>query len=61
MDDADIAGDRIDAERERMIAQARKSQPEAVATGACLFCGDPVEDQMRWCSPECRDDWECRR
>lgn len=61
MDDIDRANDQVDKETEQLINQARKSQPEAAATGACLYCGDEVKPGFRWCSPECRDDWEMMR
>jgi hypothetical protein len=39
------------------VYQVRK--PEAPATtGFCLNCGEPVADGLRWCSVECRDDWQ---
>lgn len=28
------------------------------ATGFCLFCDDPAEVDKRFCSVECRDDWQ---
>lgn len=56
-DDADIANDLADAERERAIAEARvfHGQP---GIGICINCGVAVEGDKRWCSSECRDDWE---
>ncbi|MDR1063651.1 MAG: hypothetical protein LBL48_06930 [Azoarcus sp.] len=37
--------------------KARKpAAPEA--TGFCLNCAEPLPNGRRWCSPECRDDWE---
>lgn len=27
-------------------------------TGLCLWCSEPVEDERRWCSVECRDEHE---
>lgn len=44
-------------ERERLIAKARR-QPKILATGHCLYCNAGVENSRRFCSPECRDDWE---
>lgn len=61
MDDIDRANDRIELETERMIKEARKSQPEALPTGACLYCRDEVKPGFRWCCPECRDDWQAVR
>ena len=31
---------------------------DAEETGFCLYCGEPVKKGRRWCSPECRTDWE---
>lgn len=28
--------------------------------GMCLNCGDKVGEEMRWCSNDCRDDWQRR-
>lgn len=44
-------------ERERLIAKARKSM-KVLATGHCLFCNVELESGKRFCSPDCRDDWE---
>lgn len=44
-------------ERERLIQKARR-QPKILATGHCLWCNIEVEHGRRWCSPECREDWE---
>lgn len=61
MDDIDRANDQVDRETEQLINQARKSHPEATATGECLYCGGEVKPGFRWCCPECRDDWEMVR
>lgn len=61
MDDIDRAGELIDMMNEKLVNQARNRPPEAVSTGECLFCGEDVKPGVRWCSPECRDDWEARR
>lgn len=61
MDDIDRAGDLIDKVNEELIKQARNRPPEAVATGACLYYGENIKPGFRWCSPECRDDWEMVR
>lgn len=31
---------------------------EAEPTGYCLFCGEEVSGNKRWCCPSCRDMWE---
>ncbi|MDR4518944.1 MAG: hypothetical protein MRK00_16360 [Nitrosomonas sp.] len=61
MDQIDIANEREQMDTQRAIENARKLHKAAEATGHCLFCGDDVEDGVRWCSPECRDDWEVRQ
>jgi hypothetical protein len=39
-----------------------KKKPEGHSqTGECIWCGEPLQDGRRWCSPECRDDWESHR
>lgn len=53
----DNASEIENSERERLIAKARKS-PKIVATGHCLYCNAEVDNSRRFCSPECRDDWE---
>lgn len=59
--DFELAQKITDMQMEKSIEAARCSQPEAVATGACLYCGEQVKPGFRWCSPECRDDWEMVR
>lgn len=57
MDEAD----RADNERERDLAEAlRKRRPAGpVATGFCLYCGEPLDDGMRWCAgTDCEREWE---
>ena len=40
------------------IEAARKSTPEILATGECLFCEAHLPPGVRWCGAECRDDWQ---
>lgn len=56
MDEADRANDEV----ERSLAEAaRLRKPTGpIATGRCLYCDDIVGDTQRWCSVECRDNWE---
>lgn len=37
---------------------SRRDEPQAVAIGECLFCGEAVEQGRRWCDAQCRDDWQ---
>lgn len=57
MDAADIS-----QQKEELFSRANlyKSKREIVAVkpnGFCLFCGEPVSENRRWCDAECRDDW----
>lgn len=56
MDEADIANDLADAERERALSQIKVTPPQA-GIGICINCAAPVEDDRRWCCVACRDDW----
>lgn len=54
-DDADRTADR--QEREYHFLRLASLQPTAPEpAGHCLFCGE--ETAERWCSTECRDDYE---
>jgi len=58
-DDADRAGEREEIFRAVALAVRKPTGPRA--TGACLWCGEPVEDERRWCpGVECRDKWEAK-
>lgn len=52
--------DRAAQEEEMLLAEAIKARRPAgpVPTGRCLWCDEIVGDTMRWCSVECRDQWE---
>lgn len=59
MDDADRAEERIEQALDDALGEVRRAQEHGVkAVGACLFCGEPLPDHMRFCGPDCRDDWE---
>ena len=60
-DEADIGTEASESEREYQMSEIRRlaEKKEVEATGACLSCGDKVKNKnIRWCSPDCRDDWE---
>jgi hypothetical protein len=57
MDVIDQAQKQIEQALERALKQ-RRAEPEAVFTGRCLWCDDPVPAPRRWCCAKCRDDWE---
>ncbi|GAB4112981.1 MAG: hypothetical protein Fur0019_19390 [Tibeticola sp.] len=59
MDEADITAERLEIEMARLLKLRRASGP--APTGECLWCGEKVAEHLRWCSVECRDDWERAR
>lgn len=60
-DDADKAAEQQELMETRQIQQLRElaGRQEVGATGACLSCGELLNDyDRRWCDADCRDDWE---
>ena len=55
MDEADRAWKDIEM-LSRYIPRA--PEPEAKATGRCLWCGKRVKKGLRWCDASCRDQWQ---
>lgn len=55
-DDLDRAAEREALDRDLALRVRRPEGP--AATGACLYCGEPLPSGVRWCATECRDDWE---
>lgn len=55
-DEADLAQAR--SEYELSVLLARRLPQGPAPTGYCLWCGEPLMDARRWCSAECRDDFE---
>lgn len=55
--------DRANDLAQRLLdAELAKKKPVGPSpTGACLWCDEPLPDGRRWCSPECRDDWEAHQ
>ena len=53
----------IERTHERNLAAAHRP-PGPAFTGACLYCGTPIEIrpvgqlQPRWCNADCRDLWQ---
>ncbi|GAB4303825.1 MAG: hypothetical protein Fur0034_20160 [Desulfuromonadia bacterium] len=56
MDEIDVTTERLEREMAHLLRLRRASGP--APTGSCLWCGEPVADHLRWCSVDCRDDWE---
>lgn len=40
------------------LHHCRRDEPNAVATGFCLYCDEPIEPPRRWCNADCRDEWQ---
>ena len=58
-DDADVANDLIQYAIHNGIKNASSEAHKIVnSTGQCIWCGDKVKDQKRWCSIECRDEYQ---
>lgn len=59
MDEIDRAQDEV----ERSLAESLRSRRSAgpAPTGRCLWCDEILDDVKRWCSPECRDQWDARK
>lgn len=59
MDQYDEAEALESLHREKAIKAARDAAGAGLQpTGRCHWCGDPVEAPQRFCSLECRDDWD---
>lgn len=56
VDLAQAQNERLDAIRLKNC-RLQASRPLQDPTGVCLNCGELVSDGLRWCDPECRDDW----
>jgi len=56
-DEVDITAERQAREEKYLLAAARRPAGP-VSTGYCLYCEDVVGDEVRWCSTECRNEWE---
>lgn len=59
-DEIDRANDLAQTHLELAIAAAR-SGPELAATGACLYCDEPLEGGRRFCDAEHRDAYDQER
>ena len=55
-DEADRAQDTMEGLEKHMLAASRKPAP--FATGKCLYCETPVEDELLFCDKECHSDYE---
>lgn len=58
--DIDRAIDNSEHITEMRIDHIRKQagKKEALPRGRCLFCGESLSGDERWCDSDCRDDWD---
>ena len=58
-DEVDVANDlmqhAIDVGIRNAYEQIKKPSNQ---TGKCIWCENPVKDDRRWCSVECRNEFE---
>lgn len=63
MEIIDRAQEEVERQLERSLQLARNQGIKYHAIGYCLNCGEPLDDGVRWCDADCRDDflkWENR-
>lgn len=58
-DFADLGAER--EARDRALALQVRAPEGPAATGACLCCGEPLPEGLRWCDAECRDTWQAEQ
>lgn len=63
IDDVDKANEAQAVLIDAAIAEARRAAAQTwpLPSGWCHWCGEAVSTDRRWCSPECRDQWEMHR
>jgi hypothetical protein len=59
-DVCDVASDYEEVERQSRILAAR-SYKAITPTGYCLFCGEEMPGDRRFCDRECADEYEYRQ
>lgn len=58
-DEADIANDQLQHAINTALANAaNKAKTPINTTGICIWCEEPVNGEQRWCSVDCRNDYE---
>jgi hypothetical protein len=58
-DEADIANELMQQMIDVGVKNAHnKVQSTENETGHCIWCERPVKDKRRWCSVECRNEFE---
>lgn len=56
-DEIDIANDQVQKALDATMRTVDTKIGEN-DTGECLWCKEPVKDKRRWCSVDCRDEYE---
>lgn len=58
-DEADIANDQLQHAINTALANAaNKAKTPINTTGVCIWCEEPINGEQRWCSVDCRNDYE---
>lgn len=57
-DEIDAANDLLLKMIDAGIKQAQGEINMHNESGQCIWCGEPVNDGRRWCSADCRNDYE---
>ena len=58
-DDADKATEYLETFTNYAIEESKaKAKTPINTSGECTWCGNPVSDTRRWCSTECRNEFE---
>ena len=57
-DEVDAANELLQKMIDAGISKAQGTINVVNTTGKCIWCGEEVHDERRWCSAECRNDYE---
>jgi hypothetical protein len=56
-DEIDLIQERM--ERDEEMRRKYTPKPATIkSTGKCLYCGEPLPNDIRWCNADCREDYE---
>jgi hypothetical protein len=57
-DEVDKANEVAELYLQDALEHRPKPTPIPLGIGMCLWCKSTVRGPGRWCSPECRDEWD---
>ena len=57
VDDVDKANEQVQKGIEDTLKNISTVIPKNI-TGECFTCGQPVDNERRWCDADCRDSYE---